>query len=300
MTGSNNKSIKILVAFHKPSKLIKSEILVPIHVGRDIAFQKSKDGVISQKDYDWLMANCIGDNTGENISSLNRYFCELTAVYWAWKNYDKLDNPDYIGLMHYRTFFDLYEYAKSNIAKFNGLDYLGYNYYLMGDILSKYEGIISKTLNTRIDFNPPWSFDYSNSNYWKLSDSYHKELYEMFLQYHDDIHFKNMFVLKKEDFFEYCETLFEILFDMQHKYADDENITAERSLARHAEGISSLFFMYLKKIKNRRLLELPWIGISSPRASIFHKIAANYYFVKYNIWKQEETYVKFLNHEKRI
>ena len=48
----------------------------------------------------------IGDNTGDNISKLNSHYCELTAMYWAWKNMDKLNNPDYIGFMHYRRLFN--------------------------------------------------------------------------------------------------------------------------------------------------------------------------------------------------
>ena len=45
------------------------------------------------------------DDDGENISSLNPCYNELSVAYWAWKNYRKLGDPEYIGLMHYRRFF---------------------------------------------------------------------------------------------------------------------------------------------------------------------------------------------------
>ena len=110
-------NIKILVGYHKPAKLYKSDIYVPIHLGRALATEASKDGKMSQEDYQWMLDNMIGDDTGDNISELNRYFCELTAIYWAWKNYDKLGNPDYIGLCHYRRLF-----AENEIASFADYD----------------------------------------------------------------------------------------------------------------------------------------------------------------------------------
>ena len=44
----------------------------------------------------------LRDNTLDNISNKNSNYCELTAIYWLWKNYEL---PDYIGITHYRRFF---------------------------------------------------------------------------------------------------------------------------------------------------------------------------------------------------
>ena len=64
------KNIKIIVAAHKRYEMPEDNMYVPIQVGAE---GKEKIEEYTQ------------DNIGENISSRNPYFCELTGLYWAWK-----------------------------------------------------------------------------------------------------------------------------------------------------------------------------------------------------------------------
>ncbi|EAQ58275.1 putative glycosyl transferase [Campylobacter jejuni subsp. jejuni 260.94] len=74
-------------------------------VGKKIFLSNSKDGFVDKRYFYWMNENTIGDDTGDNISDKNRFINEFSAIYWAWKNYNQLENPDYIGFMHYRRLF---------------------------------------------------------------------------------------------------------------------------------------------------------------------------------------------------
>ncbi|MDR1741736.1 MAG: DUF4422 domain-containing protein [Synergistaceae bacterium] len=85
-------NVKVMVCYHRNTPRFRSDVLFPIHVGRALASEEAKAA----------MADMPGDDTGDNISAKNGSYCELTAIYWAWKNPALLGNPDYIGLCHYR------------------------------------------------------------------------------------------------------------------------------------------------------------------------------------------------------
>lgn len=116
------QNIKILVATHKKYKMpADTSVYLPIHVGcegkEDLGFQ--------------------GDNSGENISDLNPYYCELTGLFWAWKNLD----CDYLGLVHYRRYFT--KMTKKYNESIN-IDDVILNRYEIEELLENSEVIVPK------------------------------------------------------------------------------------------------------------------------------------------------------------
>ena len=119
--------IKILVAAHKKFPMPNAEGYMPILVG---AAKNYKPGIEYQR-----------DDEGENISSKNPNYNELTAVYWAWKN---LKDVDAIGLVHYRRlFFDAKPYSLDNVLSVEKVEKL----------LNKYDVILPKKRNYYIETN---------------------------------------------------------------------------------------------------------------------------------------------------
>lgn len=82
----------VYAAYHKPAPLLGGGPVIPVHVGRARAPAP--------------LPGTIGDDTGDSISDRNPAYCELTALYWAWKN-DPHPEADRLGLIHYRRLLDL-------------------------------------------------------------------------------------------------------------------------------------------------------------------------------------------------
>ena len=101
--------VKILICCHKKTNTCNDNIYLPIQVGHAV----SANELDMQKDDQVLGKAC------DNISRLNGIYCEMTAMYWAWKNIRKI-YPDlkYVGLCHYRRYFYVKNKSIGNLIRF--------------------------------------------------------------------------------------------------------------------------------------------------------------------------------------
>lgn len=198
--------IKILVAMHKPSWIPADSVYYPLHVG---ASGKSN------------IKGTVPDDSGDNISDKNPYFCELTGLYWAWKNL----KCDYIGLCHYRRYFSHYISPNSVIEKKQEKIFKRENY---ESLLKKYDIILPyRFVHIKEDVQTQYIHCHHQSDLMIIKDIIqqdfpdYQEAFDAVMRERSQ-HTCNMFVTKKHIFDLYCEWLFSVLFKAE-KIIDAES-----------------------------------------------------------------------------
>ena len=190
------KDIKILVATHKLYEMPNCDLYIPLHVGG-----------ISAKELGY-----VKDCSGDNISNLNPLFCELTGLYWGWKNI----NSEYIGLVHYRRYFRgkmlfIVNHRKKHILSPDEIN----------KKLEDCDVILPKKRNYYIE---TIYSHYKHTMYVEPLDLTGNIIKDKFPEYLPEFeklkikkkaHMFNMFIMKKEILDGYCMWLFEILFELQ-------------------------------------------------------------------------------------
>lgn len=148
--------------------------------------------------------NYISDATGDNISNRNKNYCELTALYWIWKN-DK--HSKFVSIEHYRRFF----MKKSSIlpvicrdAEISKL--LGEN-----DIITSRFYDYGPTIR---EYYRGWHYEEDLNAVENVIKQLYPEYAKTFTEVMDSnrIPMFNMMATSKELFDGYCEWLFSILF----------------------------------------------------------------------------------------
>lgn len=233
--------IKILVAAHKKYWMPNDDVYLPIHVGRE-----------GKTDLGY-----IGDNTGDNISAKNANYCELTGLYWAWKN---LKN-DYIGLCHYRRYFARENIHTDNIEKKKTAILHRKDY---EKLLQEYDVILPVKRNYYVE---TVRSQYEHAHNKRDIDETKRIVLELYPEYSEafakvmgrtKLHILNMFVMKKALFDEYCSWLFSILFELEKRIV----ITNYNQYEARVFGFISerLFNVWLEK-QQLKIKEMPVVNL---------------------------------------
>lgn len=264
----DKQNIRIFVTAHKNVDRFDSDIMQPVQVGP------------KNERFPWA----FHDDEGENIADLNPRYCELTTQYWAWKNI----NADYYGFCHYRRYFDFSEtvheenafgeimddYIDAKAAKEYGLDDNNIAHVVKQyDVITTPFGDLDEIINK---YGSPRAL-------WEAAPLLHdddlKRCYQilcaMYPDYRKDAQdffngnkacFCNMFIMKKEIFFDYCEWMFPILeeFDRNTDYSTYSK-EALRTPGHLSERLLNIYLMHHKRIgSNWKFKELQCVHFTNP------------------------------------
>lgn len=257
----SDEAISIFIATHQSFQAPTQSIYKPIHVG---SLGKESLGY-------------PGDHTGEHISQLNPYFCELTAMYWAWKNCQS----DYVGLVHYRRYFSK---TKQHYRKDQNLDAILLDADAITSVLTDQTIIVPKKRNYYIstlyehyaDTFDKMHLEQAKKSIQKLFPEYTNS-FDVTLQKKTGYMF-NMFIAKKELFDRYCQWLFPILFDMKENI-DVTHLTPfeQRLFGRVSELLFNVYLAHEKiEVIEKPLydaFQINWFkkGGSFLLAKLFHR-----------------------------
>jgi len=241
----------IYTSHHKPSAFLGASCIVPLHVGKANSLND---------------ITCSGDDTNDNISYKNPFYCELTAQYWVWKNQPK---TDYVGFMHYRRHLNFSEKQ----------DYLEDEWGVVNDdvISQAYEekfGLNDRSIQAclqDVDIVVPKKWDVraagskNNFDHYKVSPYLHIEDYQtaigcllkLYPEYAEavdefnnasDGYYTNMFVMRYDIFDAYSNWLFSVLNDLENQIAFHGYNSQEKRVIGHlAERLFNIYLIYQQK-----------------------------------------------------
>lgn len=185
---------------------------IPIQVGAALSDQRIAE---------------VCDNTGEHISDKNKEYCELTALYWIWKN----AGAKYEGLCHYRRHFLLGEKDRRKL--------------LHSDI----DVILTIPVLNFPDVRTAYCRDHDERD-WEIMLQAIRVLAPEYtlaadkLQSGQFYYGYNMLIARKEILDDYCAWLFPILAYCEKKCGRKEDTYQNRYIGFLAERLMSIYFLH--------------------------------------------------------
>lgn len=243
------KRVKIVVSYHKKDFVPKNTMLFPIHSGKKLSS---------------LSLDFLGDDTGNNISALNTHFCELTAMYWAWKN---LKNVDITGLFHYRRYICLYPYLSLNSISLSDYHFQKYSrinfpFFWLRD-LKKYDIILPHAFQLgEKTVREQYLSSHHISEHLDIVKQVINEQCSEYLPAFDELmqshsfHICNMFVSNWTTYDGLCSWLFPLLFEVDRRI-DYSNLNTyeQRVIGFLSERLINVYILHNKlKVKGYSMI----------------------------------------------
>ena len=199
--------------------------------------------------------NIIYTNEGK-LLNMTRAYGEMSKLYFIYQLYkNKKMSSKYVGLNHYRRYFIFGD----------NIPYLDY-------IFENHDVILNKPYRLKRSIMREYCISHICKNFVEvlniikdIKPKYFKTALKTANK--KKIHYCNLFIMKKEDFFHYCEFVFDILFefDRRNNFTSDRNVfeytknffnnTEQYYFQSRLQGflserISNIFFnQYFKRIK---------------------------------------------------
>lgn len=261
-------NISIYIATHKKYWFPNFDEYKPIHVG----------AVSSEEKFIGLC-----DSNEISISEKNKNYCELTALYWIWKNDI---SSEIIGLCHYRRYFFLKKTYTQLVAFYTDKYYEQYmlNFLVPQKIdryLKEYDVILPKKNFLGLDMNLELQYCkmHRESDFCMMK----RVLLELYPEYEDSlnavirmkwVYFYNMFIMKRELFNNYMEWLFHILFELEKRIEIPKDEYQARVFGFLAERLLNIYVFHNKlKVK-----EVPYIFIDDKSKNKIYTRKINIYY----------------------
>lgn len=253
--------VKIFVVTHKENPPLKNDLFIPLQVGTKECISK----------------NIIRDNTLDNIANKNSNYCELTAAYWIWKNYNQ---SEYVGICHYRRYLNFYNpfynlkpssQKKIKLADFKKTKIFNKDPEILQkkitSILNKFDIIICKPYNLKKGTITKNYCDDHRKEDWDLTKKIiaekHSEYKESIVKYLDNgklFHNGNMMICSKEKFDAYHAWLFSILFELETKIEIPKEQYQARLFGFISERLLNLYVYHnnfkIKSVPSYRIIDL--------------------------------------------
>ena len=221
-----------------------SKVYIMTHKETDLPSQEGyKPMLVGAYKHENISPSYVPDNTGDNISEYNDSYCELTGLYWMWKN----ERSDITGLVHYRRFFadvKAWDYKAKYIVLSKKNRYKILSVEKAEDILKECDVIVKKSKVWDRTNYKMFTGMLTEEFVGLMTDSI-RELYPEYmdtLNRYMELHYHmncNMFIGKKQVMDRYCKWLFDILQDTEGRYA---LLTGDRCHNRELGYLGELLF----------------------------------------------------------